>query len=150
MAELPAVVEASLPWLAIVGALSAVSLYLVFKNLEWRMRFRQRVSEEIESRESDIRSDAISRSARTLSGKTLEKLVPFVREFGHDPHDVRWLGDPVDLVVFDGYSASGRKSVDGVTFVEVKSGESQTSPGQKSIRDAVQRKKVRWEEFRIA
>jgi predicted Holliday junction resolvase-like endonuclease len=132
-----------------VVVLTAIAIFFFVRNLQWRMRFEQRVKDFIESREDSIRKDAISRSARTLSGKTLEKLVPFLEKFGHDPHDVRWIGDPVDLVVFDGYSESGRKKIDSITFVEVKSGESNLSPGQKGIRGAVERKKVRWEEFRI-
>lgn len=127
----------------------AIAIFLFVKNLQWRMKFEQRVKEFLESREEGIRRDAISRSARTLSGKTLEKLVPFLDRFGHDPHDVRWIGDPVDLVVFDGYSGSGRKDVEKITFVEVKSGNSDLHTGQKSVRDAVEKRKVRWEEFRI-
>lgn len=127
----------------------ALAIFLFVKNMQWKMRFDQRVREFLESREEGIRRDAISHSARTLSGKTLEKLVPFLNRFGHDPHDVRWIGDPVDLVVFDGYSESGRKNLDGVTFVEVKSGNSELHTGQKSVRDAVEKKRVRWEEFRI-
>ena len=149
MAEMLELPGFDIPWLLLLISI-CVSVFLWFSNREMKIKFEKRVSEEIEYREGEIRTDAISRSARTLSGKTLEKLVPFVKEFGHDPHDVRWLGDPVDLVVFDGYSASGRKKVDGVTFVEVKSGDSSTSPGQNSIRDAIRGRKVRWEEFRVA
>lgn len=127
----------------------ALAIFLFVKNMQWKMRFDQRVREFLESREEGIRRDAISHSARTLSGKTLEKLVPFLNRFGHDPHDVRWIGDPVDLVVFDGYSESGRRSVDGVTFVEVKSGSSELHTGQKSVRGAIEKRRVRWEEFRI-
>ena len=139
MAEMLELPGFDIPWLLLLISI-CVSVFLWFSNREMKIKFEKRVSEEIESRESDIRTDAISRSARTLSGKTLEKLVAFVKEFG----------DPVDLVVFDGYSASGRKKVDGVTFVEVKSGDSSTSPGQNSIRDAIRGRKVRWEEFRVA
>lgn len=128
---------------------AAVAIYLFIKNLQWRMKFEQRVRDFLESREEGIRRDAISRSARTLSGKTLEKLVPFLERFDHNPHDVRWIGDPIDLVVFDGYSDSGRKSVDKITFVEVKSGESELHTGQKKIREAVEKKRVKWEEFRV-
>lgn len=140
--------ELNVGWIA-AGALLCAVLYLFVKNREWKIRFEQRVRDELEGREGDIRRDAAERSGRTLSGKALEKLVPFLKDFGHDPHDVRWMGDPVDLVVFDGYSASGKKSVDGVTFVEVKSGESDVSTGQRGIRDAIRKKKVRWEEFRV-
>ena len=94
-----------------VVVLVGIVIYLIFKNIQWRMKFEQRVREFLESSEEGIRKDAITRSARTLSGKALEKLVPFLERFGHDPHDVRWIGDPVDLIVFDGYSDSGRKNV---------------------------------------
>jgi predicted Holliday junction resolvase-like endonuclease len=140
--------DLNLGWV-VAGLLFCLFVYMWFRNREWKIRFEQKVTQEISDRESEIRKDSAARSGRTLSGKTLEKLVPFLKDFGHDPHDVRWMGDPVDLVVFDGYSKSGRKSVEGVTFVEVKSGDSEMSPGQKGIRDAVQKKKVRWEEFRI-
>jgi len=140
--------EINLGWV-FAGVLLCLFVYMWLRDREWRIRFEQKVSQEISEREAEIRRDSAARSGRTLSGKTLEKLVPFLKDFGHDPHDVRWMGDPVDLVVFDGYSKSGRKAVDGVTFVEVKSGGSDMSSGQRSIRDAVQKKKIKWEEFRI-
>ncbi len=133
----------------LLAIVAAIAIFLFVRNLQWKMKFEQRVREFLESREEGIRKDAISRSARTLSGKTLEKLVPFLERFDHDPHDVRWIGDPIDLVVFDGYSESGRKSVDKITFVEVKSGESELHSGQKNIRSAVEKKKIKWEEFRV-
>jgi len=140
--------ELNVGWV-LAGVLLCAVIYLFLKNREWKIMFEQRVKEEVEEREGDIRRDAAERSGRTLSGKALEKLVPFLKDFGHDPHDVRWMGDPVDLVVFDGYSASGRKSVEGVTFVEVKSGDSEISPGQRGIRDAIKKRRVKWEEFRV-
>ena len=138
-----------LAFVVVFVAMGGLIAYLFVKNREWKIKFEHRVGESLEEREQEIRKDAISRSARTLSGKTLEKLVPFLERFGHDPHDVRWIGDPIDFVVFDGYSESGRKKVDGITFVEVKSGDSGMHAGQRSVRDAVEKKKVKWEEFRI-
>lgn len=136
-------------YMSVVLALVAVSIYLFFKNRELRMSFEIRLAEAVGSRESEIRKDAISRSGRTLSGKTLERLVPFLERFNHDPHDVKWIGDPVDLVVFDGYSKSDKRNVDKITFVEVKSGSSETTVGQKKIRKAVEDGRVEWEEFRV-
>lgn len=148
MVEMPTVLEITL-FSAIVFALLVVIVILLVKNREWKMKFEQKVRDVVEEKEEEIRRDAIARSSRTLSGKTLEKLVPFLDRFKHDPHDVRWVGDPVDLVVFDGYSEGGRKNVDKITFVEVKSGDSKIQTGQRSIRDAVNKKKVKWEEFRV-
>jgi predicted Holliday junction resolvase-like endonuclease len=131
---------------ALVAILFFSVIYLIFKNLQWKFKFEKRVDEFLKSKEESIRRDAIDRSARTLSGKTLEKLVPFLESFPYDPHDIRWLGDPIDLVIFDGYSA---EKPDKIVFCEVKSGESKLTAGQKRIKELIEGKKVKWEEFRV-
>jgi len=126
-----------------------IIFYLLLKNIEWKMKFEQRIKEWKEKEEEKIREDAIKRSARILSGKTLEKLVPFLENFPYDAHDVRWIGDPIDLIIFDGYSSSQGKDVKQIVFCEVKSGKSKISRIQNKIKEAVEKKKVRWEEFKI-
>lgn len=126
--------------------LSIVIIYLWFKNREWSLRFEQRLKSFIEEEEERIRQDAILRSARTLSGKTLEKFVPFLSEFKYNPHDVRWLGDPVDFIIFDGYSTGKPRQI---VFCEVKSGKSSLSKNQREIRDLIRKRKIKWDEFRI-
>lgn len=121
-------------------------IYFIIKNIEWRIKFEQRVKEEIEKREYEIRRDAIKRSARILSGKALEKLIPFLKEFPYDAHDLRWIGDPIDFIIFDGFS-SGK--INKVVFCEIKSGKSKLSSLQKKIKDIIKNKKVEWNEFRI-
>lgn len=96
--------------------------------------------------EEKIKKEAIERSARVLSGKTIEKLVPIVKKFGHDPHDVRWIGDPIDFIVFDGLSMGEPKNI---TFVEVKTGNSNLTEKERKIKEIVEKKKIKWEEFRI-
>lgn len=130
-----------------VVALLAISLYLFVKNLQWKYKFENKLRDWIQKNEQTIREDAISHSARTLSGKTLEKLIPFLKNFGYDPHDVRWLGDPVDLIVFD--KLSEKRDPEQIVFLEVKSGESRLSKVQQKIKELIERKKIRWEEFRI-
>lgn len=138
-------------WIIMSFILFAVAIYLFFKNREWKIKFEREVEDFLEVREQEIREDAIARSARTLSGKTLERFVPFLEDFPYNPHDVRWLGDPVDLVVFDGYSKNKESGDDmkQVVFCEVKSGESKLSDIQKQIKDLIERKKVKWEEFKV-
>jgi predicted Holliday junction resolvase-like endonuclease len=121
-------------------------IYLWFKNREWKIKFEHRVEEFLRQEEERIRRDAIERSARTLSGKTLERFVPFLEKFSYDAHDVRWLGDPIDLIIFDGYAEKNPKKI---VFCEVKSGESKLTDGQKKIKELVENRKVEWEEFRV-
>lgn len=131
----------------LIAVLFVAVIYLWFKNREWNIRFEQKIKEWLEKEEERIRKDAIERSARTLSGKTLEKLVPFLERFPYDAHDIRWLGDPIDLVIFDGQS---KDELEQIVFCEVKSGESKLTKGQNKIKELVERKKVKWEEFRIS
>jgi predicted Holliday junction resolvase-like endonuclease len=130
----------------VIAALFVIVTYLWFKNREWRIRFEQKLLEWKRKEEETIRRDAIERSARTLSGRTLEKLVPFLDDFPYDAHDIRWLGDPIDLVIFDGQSSG---NLNQIVFCEVKSGESKLTKAQNKIKELVLKKKVKWEEFKI-
>lgn len=130
----------------VILVLVSLAIYLWFKNREWKIKFEHRVEEFLKLQEQRIRRDAIERSARTLSGKTLEKLVPFLEDFPYDAHDIRWLGDPIDLVVFDGYSSG---NPDKIVFCEVKSGESRLTTGQRKIKELIESKRVDWKEFRV-
>ena len=131
----------------LVAVLSVAVVFLVIRHVYLKSSFEQRLREWTEKEETRIRKDAIERSARTLSGKTLEKLIPFLDKFPYDAHDMRWLGDPVDFIIFDGYSSE--KSPEQIVFCEVKSGQSSLSKTQNKIKELVEKKKVKWFEFRI-
>ncbi|MCD6371884.1 MAG: hypothetical protein J7L39_04170 [Candidatus Aenigmarchaeota archaeon] len=120
--------------------------YLLIKNIEWKIRFETKVRKKIEKLERKIREDAIKRSSRILSGKIVEQILPVSKEFPFNPHDVRWLGEPVDFIIFDGYS---EKSINNVIFCEVKTGSSKLSKVQDSLKRAIKNKKVKWMEVRI-
>lgn len=130
----------------LVAALLLAVIVITVKYVYLRANFERKVKDWIEREEERIRRDAIGRSARTLSGKTLEKLIPFLDKFPYDSHDMRWLGDPIDFVIFDGHSSQSPKQI---VFCEVKSGSSRLSKTQSNIRELIDKKKVKWFEFRI-
>src|SRR5207302_822704 len=66
-----------------------------------------------------IRQDAVQRSQAVTTGKVHEQLVPYLPEFGFNPKDARFLGSPVDLLVFDGLDAGELRRV---VFIEIKTG----------------------------
>jgi predicted Holliday junction resolvase-like endonuclease len=96
--------------------------------------------------ETAIRRDAIARSSSVVLGKATEHLAPFLATFPYSPRDVRFIGSPVDLVVFDGLDAG---EMSQVVFVEVKSGAGQLSSRQRQVREAVRAGRVSWEEWRL-
>jgi len=94
-----------------------------------------------------IRRDAAARSQAVTAGKVYEQLVPLLPDFDYDPREVRFLGSPVDFVVFDGL-ASGR--VERVVFLEVKTGAAMLSARERAVKDAIEAGRVAWREWRAA
>ena len=126
--------------------LVGIMMYLLIKNLEWQFKFEKRLKDEIEKKEKEIREDAVKRSSAVLLGKSIEKLVPISKDIEFDPRDMKWLGDPVDYIVFDGLSKNDTKQV---VFLEIKTGSSDLSKRQKQIKKLIEKKKVKWKEIKI-
>ncbi len=98
-------------------------------------------------REASIRADALSRSHSVVAGKATEHLAPLLPGFEFDPRDARFLGSPVDFIVFDGLSEG---EIDEIVFVEIKTGPSAAlSTRERRVRDAIDGRRVRFLEVRI-
>lgn len=97
-------------------------------------------------KEAAIRRDAINRSEAVLHGRFSENFVPFMEQFELNPRDTRFVGNPVDLIVFEG--ASDEREVT-IWFIEVKTGKSGLSYKERLIREAVIAKRVTWKEIRV-
>jgi predicted Holliday junction resolvase-like endonuclease len=110
-------------------------LALVLGFLLWKARYTRAV-----------RQDVLQRSLAVTAGKVFEQLVPYLPDFPFNPKDVRFLGSPVDLVVFDGLSDG---AVSRVVFVEVKTGDAELSTRERRVRDAVLAHHVEWHELRL-
>ena len=93
-----------------------------------------------------IREDARTRSRAVLKGQFSEQLAPFLPDFPYHPSEVKFLGKPVDLVVFKGLD---NKKIEEVIFVEVKTGKSRLTTTEKSLEQAVARKKVSFKTYRV-
>jgi len=100
-----------------------------------------------EELEKGIRKDAIEKSRAVTIGKVTEHVVPFFPNFNHNPKDARFIGTPVDFVVFDGLDEGAIRKI---TFMEVKTNSSSLSTRERQIRNAIKQQLVEWEELRIA
>lgn len=97
-------------------------------------------------KEREIRQDAIDKSQSVTIGKMTEHIVPYLPGFKFNPADARFIGSPIDFVLFDGLS---NDEVRKIVFVEVKTGSSSLSTRERSIRNAVQDKKIEWLEIKV-
>ena len=95
--------------------------------------------------EKKIRKDAASKSRSTLIGKITEHFIPYLPGFSYDPQDARFLGAPIDFIVFDGLSEGEIKEI---IFVEVKTNKGSLSKRERQLRDAIKEHRVNWIEIR--
>jgi predicted Holliday junction resolvase-like endonuclease len=117
--------------LGIVIGVVVASLYFVI----WKLRYSAK-----------IRENAVQRSLAVTAGKVHEQLVPYLPEFGFNPKDARFLGSPVDLVIFDGLAAG---NVRRVVFLEVKTGGAPLTTRERQVRDVIDAREVVWAELRL-
>jgi predicted Holliday junction resolvase-like endonuclease len=114
---------------ALLGAAFSILYFLV-----WRARYLRR-----------IRLDAVQKSQAVIAGKVYEQMLPYFPGFPFNPKDARFLGSPVDLVVFDGMD---RGEVERVVFVEVKTGGAGLSNRERQLKAVIQARRVEWVEVR--
>ncbi len=99
-----------------------------------------------ESQIEAIRQDAIKRSRAVLGGQFSEQLAPYLPDFPFSPTECRFIGKPVDFIVFKGMDG---KAIEEVIFVEVKSGKSTLSSQERALREAVKSGRVLWYEYAV-
>lgn len=98
------------------------------------------------------REDSVNKSRAVMSGHIVETLAPLIPGFPYNGRDARQFGNPIDYVIFDGMSDfrdSGEGRVEQVILVDIKTGNSQLSPVERSIKEAVEEGRVRWETLRM-
>ncbi|MEK6819466.1 MAG: Holliday junction resolvase-like protein [Nanoarchaeota archaeon] len=92
------------------------------------------------------RQEAISQSRSVLTGQFSEQIAPYLPNFPYSPTECRFIGKPIDFVVFKG---ADQKQIEEVIFVEVKSGNAKLSPQEKNLKNAIEKKKVKFIEYRV-
>ncbi|MDR2071553.1 MAG: hypothetical protein LBP81_09095 [Treponema sp.] len=109
---------------------------------------RKREAAEWEGRKvEEIVKTRLKASRAVLGGLVSEQMAPLLPGFPFDPGDCRFIGKPVDFLVFKGMN---RKAITEVIFLEVKSGARRTLNDQeKRLREAIKAGKVKWVEFDV-
>ena len=138
-----------------MGLLIALLVYLAMNA---RLRHRiEKVQAEFEKtwleQESSIRKDAASRSRSVLKGKIAEHMVPMIPEvFHYEPADARFIGAPIDYIIFEGYTRVKDEGVDEpitVVLADIKTGNATLNRTERKIKEAVEAGRVKWETISI-
>lgn len=148
-------------WLAIlVGIFIGIFFTMMWmsssRNSRIQSEYEKYIAElQLEHQQELIQAQrrSVNTSRAVLKGKMAEQLAPLLPEFQYLPSDAKFLGDPVDYVVFDGYSdfrdGDGRAEDIDVIFIDIKSGGARLTKGQQAIAKAIAEGRVRFETVRI-
>ena len=102
--------------------------------------------------EKALREDALARSRAVLKGAIAEQLAPIFKVFGYNPSDARFIGDPVDYVIFDGYTEVRERKADRpitVVLADVKTGQASLTYEQRRIKRGVEKGLVKFKVIRM-
>jgi predicted Holliday junction resolvase-like endonuclease len=130
---------------AAVGlAVLIVIAWLGYRLVEYRanLRFERWKAEHSRA----ISREAIKGSQAAVSGRVFERVAPYLPGFAFHPRDVRFIGDPVDFVVFDGLAEGNLRKV---VFVEVKTGAGDLNGNERRVKSTIAGGRVEWLMYRV-
>lgn len=134
--------------IVIIVAAAILVIFLVYHSirLKFERKFRQWQETEWQrwekEREKSIR-EAIAQSRAVLGGKFTEQLAPYLPEFKYDPTEARFIGSPIDLIVFPGLATGDPEEI---VIIEIKTGKTvQLTQQERKIRQLIEDGMVRWE-----
>ena len=135
---------------ALIAVIVVVAILFIFlmnyiTRLKFERRFRQWQETETLRWEAEIeqaRKSAITQSRAVLGGKFTEQMAPYLPEFKYDPTEARFIGSPIDLIIFPGLA---RGDPEEIVIMEIKTGKSSLTPQERKIRQLIEDGMVRWE-----
>ena len=126
--------------------ITIIFLAYYLAKLRFEIRFRQWQETEGQKWQVEVekaRREAITQSRAVLGGKFVEQLAPYLPEFRYDPTEARFIGSPIDLIVFPGLAKGDPEEI---VIMEIKTGKTgQLTPQQRKIRQLIEDGMVRWE-----
>ena len=126
--------------LAIVSIISFFILkYLLKKKIEQWEKYE--LSKALEK--------TVNMQRPILKGKISEQLFPILYEKEGNLSDLRFLGNPIDYIKFEGLSDLQESGKIKIKFIEIKTGNARLNKNEEAVKKAVEDKEVYWEEITI-
>lgn len=123
-----------------ISILAVLIIGLILGALLEKLRSHSRLRTE--------RKDAVKKSKAVLRGQIYEQLAPYFPNFPVNPKSLQFLGKPIDYVAFVSADEPG-ETIKEIVFIEIKTGNSVMTASEKSIKKAVEEKRVRFIEYRM-
>ena len=124
--------------------LAVILLFVVIVLLIYILQMKKQLPITV----SKAEKDAQERSRPIIKGLVAEQIVPFLEDFKYNPADARFIGAPIDYVIFDGYSDKSDEIT--VVLADIKTGKrADLTSSQRKIRNAINEKRVKWETIHL-
>lgn len=108
---------------------------------------------ELAQKVKDAKKRSNNMQRNVLKGQIGEQFTPFIADFPYNPSDCRFLGEPIDYMIFQNLHAcsEGLADVEDVQIIiaEVKTGNARLNVRQKIIKQAIENGQVSFKELRI-
>jgi predicted Holliday junction resolvase-like endonuclease len=130
-----------------IGILSCIIVVLLWKDRKRNEDVYTLADEIAQIQVADklqaAKKEVLNKSSQIVKGKVLEHFSPYFPNFPYNPQDARFLGAPIDFIVFDGLSEGELKQI---IFVEVKTGnENRKLPKREQmIKNCIENGNVQW------
>jgi predicted Holliday junction resolvase-like endonuclease len=139
----------------IVG--SAITYYILQKSQQTKTIKEhesqiQILKEQHQQALKEARNRSLDGSRSVIKGKIAEQLAPLLPNFKYLPSDARFIGDPIDYIVFNGYTQikdnGASESNLEIVILDVKTGQASLFQFQQAIARAIDAGRVRFEVIR--
>lgn len=136
-------------------SLGSFATYFIVQKSQLRKIIReyesqiQILQEQHQQNLKEVKNRSLDGSRAVIKGKIAEQLAPVLPNFKYLPSDARFIGDPIDYIVFNGYTDlkdnGGSERDLEVVILDIKTGQASLSNLQQAIARAIQAGRVRFE-----
>lgn len=134
--------------------------HLEQKLTEQQAQFEQQLTEQQaqfkitlgnEIKQAQKRSNDVQRNV--IKGQMAERFAPFMNGFSYNPSDCRFLGEPIDYIIFHNLHqcADGEVGIDevAIVFLEIKTGNAKLKKRQEILKQVILNGQIEFETLRI-
>jgi len=132
---------------AIISLVISLIIFFIAYKIGVRIGQNQKES-EWQGNMIRIKRGVAERQRAGIKGRMTETFAPFLEGFTGRASESKFLGDPIDYIVFDGLE---ERKITGIKFVEIKTGTSGMNDVQKQIKNLINNypEKIKFEEIRL-
>lgn len=107
------------------------------------------IDQKIKEATEAARADSVKRQRSILKGQATEQLAPYINS-DYNPKDYKFIGDPIDYIVFDGMSDINSKEdeITNIVFMDIKTGKSQLNRVQRAVKKAIEEGRFKFQIYR--